>query len=116
MIEVISNKYTLPSNFKDLILERESYGLTAFGTRVAMPHPCRVCTKENIVCIAVLKDAMLWNEDEINVIILTSFSENMEEDTSPFIEAISNFICDDEKISELINNSSFDTFIKILGS
>lgn len=116
MIEVISNKYSLPSNFKDLILERESYGLTSFGTRVAMPHPCRVCTKENIVCIAVLKDAMLWNEDEINVIILTSFSENMEEDTSPFIEAVSNFICDDEKISDLINNSSFDTFIKILGS
>ena len=97
-------------------MERESYGLTTFGTRVAMPHPGKVCTKENIICIAVLSEAMTWNVDDINVIILTSFSENMEDDSSIFIEAISNFVCDDEKISELIKKPTFNNFVKILGS
>ena len=116
MIYVISKKYLLPANFKNLIMERESYGLTTFGTRVAMPHPGKVCTKENIICIAVLSEAMTWNVDDINVIILTSFSENMEDDSSIFIEAISNFVCDDEKISELIKKPTFNNFVKILGS
>lgn len=116
MICVISKKYLLPANFKNLIMERETYGLTAFGNSVAMPHPGKVCTKENIVCIAVLKEALAWNEDEVNVIILTSFSENMEDDSSVFIEAISNFVCDDDKISELIKKPTFKNFVKILGS
>lgn len=116
MIDHISARTALPENFCELVLQREKYGLTSFGNLAATPHPCRTCTEENIVGVAILEKPIDWGSNDVQVIILLSLSMNESLDSKLFIEATTNFISDDDAIERLIQNRSFDYFLNLLMS
>lgn len=114
--EHIRKFYAIPDDFESFVLEREKYGITSFGTGVALPHPKTICTDRNIVVVAVLNKPVLWGNDEVQIIILTSLSNNFNEESDEFIETTSEFMMDIEKINYLAEHPDFNIFMDLLCS
>ena len=104
----------LPDEFEDSVLMRESLGATDFGNLTAIPHPCRIMTSETVVAVAVLKKEILWNTQKVQVVILTSLSEDDSEDVRRFYDVTSSFLMNRGAVQELIAAPVFEKFQDLL--
>ena len=114
MIEVIRKHHEVPENFKELVMQRERYGLTSFGSLAATPHPAKICTKENIVCVAILDEAIDWGSNDVQVIILLSLSDDEKKDVSGFIQTTTDLISDETRLKKLIEEQTFEKLMELL--
>lgn len=112
--ERIQAETALPEGFEESVLQRESFGPTDFGNLTAIPHPCRIMTKETIVAVAVLSKEILWSTQKVRVIILTSLSEEESEDVHKFYDVTAAFLMDKEAVRELIDIPAFERFRQLL--
>lgn len=104
----------LPKGFEESVLQRENFGPTDFGNLTAIPHPCRVMTKETLVAVAVLQHEIKWSVNPVRIVILTSLKEERDEETQKFYEVTANFLSDKEAVQTLIQNPAFNTFEKMI--
>lgn len=102
----------LPKGFEDSVRQREALGPTDFGNLAAIPHPCRIMTKETLVAVAVLEKEIKWSSNLVQVVILTSLKEEKDEDTQKFYEVTANFLSDQEAVVSLIREPVFENFEK----
>lgn len=109
----INKVIELPKEFEESVLQRESMGPTDFGNGTAIPHPCKIMTKETIVAVAVLKKEILWSTQKVRVIIMTALSEDSE-DTRRFYEVTSSFLMNHEAVQALIDTPIFENFLGLL--
>ena len=114
MVDKIKEKYELPSDFEELVMQREKYGMTSFGTLAAMPHPNKTCTKDNIVCVAITDEPIDWGQNNVQVIILLSLSTDKNQDYSAFIQATTELISRNECLEQLIKKRNFDSLMDML--
>lgn len=104
----------LPEEFEASVLQRETLGPTDFGNFCAIPHPCRIMTKETLVAVAVLEQEILWFTNPVRVVILTSLKEENNEETQKFYEITAKFLSDREAVRKLIEKPDFEQFEKII--
>lgn len=104
----LRNVTELPEGFEDSVMQREMFGPTDFGNLTAIPHPCKIMTKETIVAVAVLKEKILWSSQYVQVIVLTSLSEAESEDIRRFYDVTSSFLMNEEAVLKLIRTPEFE--------
>lgn len=102
----------LPDGFEESVQMRETFGPTDFGNLSAIPHPCRIMTKETLVAVAVLKHEIKWSTHMVQVVVLTSLKEEKDEDTQKFYEITAKFLSDKEAVRNLIEKPDFENFEK----
>lgn len=105
---------TLPDGFADSVRQRESFGPTDFGNLAAIPHPCRIMTKENLVAIAVLQKEIRWTTHQVQVVILTSLSSENDDEVQKFYDITSEFLSDKHAVRNLIAEPTFANFEKMI--
>lgn len=110
----IQSDAELPDGFEESVLRRESFGPTDFGNLTAIPHPCRIMTKETIVAVAILTKEILWSTQKVRVVILTSLSEEDSEDVHKFYDVTSAFLMNRNAVNNLINTPVFEKFQQLL--
>ena len=110
--ERMSKVVRLPEGFVESVKQREDLGSTDFGNLTAIPHPCRIMTKETLVAFAVLRNEILWSVNKVQVVILTSLKEEKDEDTQKFYEITAKFVSDKEAVRSVIKEPSFENFEK----
>lgn len=106
----ISQVSEIPVDFEESVLQREQFGPTDFGNLCAIPHPCRLMTKETLVAVAVLQQEVLWSTNPVRVVILTSLKEEKSEETQKFYEVTANFLSDREAVKRVIEEPCFENF------
>lgn len=110
--ERMSKVVKLPKEFEHSVQQREHLGSTDFGNLTAIPHPCRIMTKETLVAFAVLREEILWSVNRVKVVILTSLKEEKDEDTQKFYEITAKLASDKEAVRSLIKNPDFENLEK----
>lgn len=116
LCDVIEKQEKVDSDFYEMILERESFVQMDYENGVALPHPNRIASEESFVYVAVLEEPVLWNEAQVQVIILTSIGRREEDDKDRqrFYEATARFALNGEFVKELIEKPEYDTLMKLL--
>lgn len=104
----------LREGFEESVQQRELIGPTDFGNFTAIPHPCRILTKETLVAVAVLKEEIKWSSNMVRVVVLTSLKDEKDEDTQKFYEITAKFLSDREAVRNLIEVPTFENFEKII--
>lgn len=112
MVDQIKQSKDLPDNFTDLILERESTGATDFKNYIALPHPKELVTESTIISIAILDQAIVWNTEEVQVVLLVSVQKKFNTELNLFYKVMSKFISSKEEVSKLIKHKNYKEFIK----
>jgi lichenan operon transcriptional antiterminator len=112
----MSSNVKLPEGFYESVMERESLHSTDYSPYVAVPHPTKLVTEEDIVAVAVLDRPVFWGRYEIQVLLCAFLSMNDEEPTQLFYEVTSHFITDRKMVDQLVRDPSYSTLIGILGT
>lgn len=112
--EKIRDVTDLPAGFYDSILRREYLGATDYGNLVAIPHPERVMTPKNVVCVSVLDHPIKWAVNPVQVVFLVSLSLEDQGDTTNFYKVTSQFISSEDAVSALLAKSSYENLIDLL--
>lgn len=114
LCQKISRKKSLPKGFYEAVLKREDMAQTDFGNLIAIPHPCEVMTEETFVCVAVLKDPVLWSRHPVQVVLLVSIGKNEEKGISDFYKYTSKLALSQKAVQELILKKDFHVLIRLL--
>lgn len=98
----------LPDDFEESVFLRESFGPTDFGNLAAIPHPCRMMTKETIVAVAVLPKELLWSTQKVQVVVLTALSEEETDDVRKFYDVTASFLMNRDAVQSLIAEPTYE--------
>ena len=119
-VEMATRKNTVWGNIvsaADLfasVLSREELSPTDYGNLVAIPHPDKVFLETTLVAVAILEKPIIWNREQVQIIILTLIGSEEDPDIQKFYEATTDLLLRTEDISELIYRRTFDSLIGML--
>lgn len=114
MCSLIKEKEDVPKNFEKAVLERQKIAQTEFGNYVAIPHPCKTLSKRTFACVAILKEPIIWEKEEVQIVFLVSIENNPSKEIQKFYKTTSKLLINKQYISELRKNKDFETLIKLL--
>ena len=112
---IIEEQEDVSDDFYDLVMQREEYPHMMYNNMIAMPHPNRICSAYTFAYIAILKEPIIWNDEMVKVVLLSSPGSQDSRNRQRFYEIIAKFALNKEAIQELIQNPTFSTFIELLG-
>lgn len=104
----------VPQSFYESVMKREAIARTEFGNLVAMPHPNETMSKETFVCVAILKEPILWEERDVQVVFLVSVENSEVVDLQNFYEVTAKFLLSTNCIQELIKNRTYETMMALM--
>ncbi len=110
----IAQQEQVDHDFYDLVLEREAYTQMDYGNGIAIPHPNRIASEETFAYVVVLKEAILWNQQKVQVVLLTSVGKRSDPNRQFFYETTARFALNPLKIKALIENPVFSQLLLLL--
>ncbi|EFW23739.1 BglG family transcription antiterminator [Solobacterium moorei] len=113
MSKRLMQKYEFKEDLYDSVIRREQMASTDFCYKTAMPHTDKLISEKSHVCIGILKEPIIWDENEIQLIFLVSVGKDRKE-SQEFYSLISKFVLNEKMIDQLINTSSYEIFIKTI--
>ena len=89
-------------------------GSTDFGNMMAIPHPYEKKLKDNLVCAAVLKRPVLWQINQVQLVILSALNGSQGSEIQKFFEMVSKLMLRKDLIDEIIREQAYETLCDIL--
>jgi len=106
----------MSSELRDSVAERESIASTAFGNRVAMPHPLRAMSRRTAVAVGLLDEPVSWGGKEVQAVFLILISDSEDEDLKPFYELMLRLSSSPERMGALIADRRYESLMAQLSS
>ena len=114
IVEKCHKYYELPSNFEELVNEREQLATTEFNDLVAFPHSHKPVSSSTFVSVTLLKKPLLWKNHKIRIILLSSIENNKIKELDDFYKVISTLMSDQSLQWQLLNQPTYNHFIEIV--
>lgn len=106
------------SDFNDDLYEsclrREVLGSTAYGHRIALPHPDSLISHKTLVITALLDRPVQWSQPKVQLVFLICVEKGNQNDLRVLFEHISKLMMNDQWVKEIIDSQSYQRFISIL--
>lgn len=112
---LIEKKY-ITQKVKENIFNREKLASTEIGDLVAIPHDMNEEIKESFISVSVLKKAITWNKEKVQVVFFIGMSVEDREEWKAYLEKIYKNIIDIDVIKKIIKCQSFDELKKVVSN
>lgn len=111
----MAQAYPIPEEkFYQSVLAREQLGGTDFGNLVAIPHPEDCLIHQNIICVGILNQPVLWSVNQVQLVVLVSIYESTSDQTQKFYQMTSALLSDPARVKRIIARRSYEHFIKLM--
>lgn len=110
----IATVRAVPDDFEAQVREREQLAQTAFGNRVAMPHPMEPSTDETFIAVLLLDNPIDWGIRPVQAIFLVSVAHERDHDLNDFYSVLSRMFLSTSAIDELLGDQRFGTLQGLL--
>lgn len=114
MSNKIAELYGVKTGLYESCLKRESLASTEFGNLIAIPHPEQSFTAHTIVSVAILKEPILWNEREVQLVFMLSYGDTETDNLDTFFAKSAHFLTDAKEINRAIHVKDYEDFIRII--
>ena len=104
----------IPDDFKDSVLERESFSSTSIVYGLAIPHNLNVAAKRSCVSVAILNKAIRGGEFDVSIVILLGIREEDKKLMNIFFEWLSYIVSDSNRFMRLLEIKTYDEFISMV--
>lgn len=95
----------------ELVRERERAASTAFGNRIALPHPIRPITEATCVCVALLDRPVSWGGSEVELVMLVAIGTEDPEALDFFFSGAASLLSDSASVDRILAERTFEAFI-----
>ena len=113
MSQYLESIYSTECDLYASIMNRENLGSTDFCYKSAMPHTDRFIYEETKVVVGILKDSIIWNTNEVQVVFMIAIGKD-KKDNQVFYNVLSKFMLDKNKIHKLLAHKDYEEFIEML--
>ena len=99
-----TEKHVVTENFYDSVMDRESKTTTTIGNGVSLPHGSPTAVNESKVGIAILKNPIMWDNEQVQVVFLLAFRLSTRDEISRiqmFYKEYVTLIDSEEKLEKL---------------
>lgn len=97
------------------VLYRESMGNTVFCKDVAMSHPDKAICHTTHICISVLKEPVLWQQDkQVRVVFLICISKDKKDNLTMMYKYLSKIVTNKTYIDRLVKGHQYETLLDII--
>ena len=103
-------------DFYELVARRERVASTAFGNRVAVPHPLEPASQRSFVAVALLDQPVRWGRQDVEVVLLLSLSEDAGDVPEGFQEALAELVLSAGAVDRLLADRGWETLMELLDS
>lgn len=108
------NEIVFPS-FTKSILYRETLSPTNIDNFLAIPHPMELSSTKTKICVAVLDEPIIWNEEvSVKFVMMLAINKNDYFDMDSVYNIFIKIINDDGIQDKLSNCTNFNEFISIV--
>lgn len=114
LCDIIMKQERVDDNFYDLVLERESYIQMNYGNLIAIPHPNQIASEETFAYVVILDHPIPWNEQIVQVVLLTSIGRKEDKNRQRFYEATARLSLSKTAIEQLIEMPEYEMLINLL--
>jgi len=114
MCDAIRKVIEIPSDFYQLVIQREAMAPTEFGNNIALPHPIKPITNSTFVAIGMLKKPMKWEKLQVKFIFLISTKKDSKESLSLFNESITALVFNKKAMLKLEKEPTLKTLKEII--
>lgn len=118
IINFITNKMVkkgyLKEGDKESFFKRENVSSTEIGNLIAIPHAIDIAPEISKVCILINKKTILWDEEQVKLVILMSIEKEQYLEFGQILEELYLRLDNKEKVIKLINARDYAEFIKLL--
>ena len=97
-----------------MVYRREQAAPTAFGNRVAMPHPLEVASTQSFVALALTDEPIIWGGLEVQAVFLVSIARDATDVSEGFFSAMSELVLSEASIDRLLSERSWQTLIELV--
>lgn len=94
----------MTEEFYDSVMDRESKTTTTIGNGVSLPHGSPTAVNESKVGIAILKNPIMWDNEQVQVVFLLAFRLSTRDEISRiqmFYKEYVTLIDSEEKLQKL---------------
>lgn len=110
----VAETRSVPPDFIQRVFERESLAQTAFGNRVAMPHPMEPCSDDTFVAVLLLDEPVAWGQQQVQAIFLVSIARERDHDLNDFYSVLSRMLLSTKAIDVLLGDQRPETLRRLL--
>jgi len=114
MCDAIHKVMDIPSDFYELIIQREEMAATEFGNNIALPHPIKPITNTTFVAIGMLKKPIKWHKQQVKFVFLISTQKDNKESLSLFNESITALVFNKKAMLKLEKKPTLTTLKDII--
>lgn len=114
LCDLVERHEGLSGEFRQGVLLREAAARTAFGNRVAIPHPLEPLGARTVVAVGLLDRPLDWGGSPVQAVFLVSVDRNGGEDLHEFNHALADFVSDRERVDQLIADQRYETLERLL--
>lgn len=114
MCDAVHKVMEVPSDFYQLVIQREEMATTEFGNNIALPHPIKPITKSTFVAIGMLKKPIKWEKLQVKFVFLISTKKDSTESLSLFNESITALVFNKKAMLKLEKEPTLKTLKEII--
>lgn len=114
LCEIVMANETVDEDFYEMVMKREQDPQVTYGTGAAIPHPDRLCSAYTFGYLAVLPEPVIWNDESVQVVLLTSPGREDPLVRQDYYETMARLVLDPAKISRLADRPEYDFFVRLL--
>lgn len=103
-----------PAELEASVLERERLAPTAFGNRVAMPHPLEPMGERTAVAVALLDTPISWNKQEVQAVFLVVIARDRAHDLTDFYNRFTRLLWSADAIHDLLVTQRREALLELL--
>ncbi|MBQ2655126.1 MAG: transcription antiterminator [Erysipelotrichaceae bacterium] len=112
IISEINKHICLPENFYQLVMEREKFGSTSYGNKIAVPHPISSEGMPEFISICKLNKPIMWDDKYVQFVFLISLNTSGQS-IQAFFSKLSKNLLDNEKIFQLQKVENYEEFLDV---
>jgi len=104
MSQAMEEKHVVTEDFYDSVMDCESKTTTTIGNGVSLPHGSPTAVNESKVGIAILKNPIMWDNEQVQVVFLLAFRLSTRDEISRiqmFYKEYVTLIDSEEKLEKL---------------
>lgn len=104
----------LPDNYTELIYEREEIAPTAYGNRIAIPHPISPQTRKTFLTVCTLNKPIDWAGKKVQFVCLLNVEKNSQEDLQDMYNILGQIVNNEKLVHKLIDSTTYHAFIQTI--
>ena len=112
IIDEVKKHISLPDNFYHLVMERENFGSTSYGNKIAVPHPISSEGMPEFISVCKLSKPIIWDGKYVQFVFLISLNTSGQS-IQAFFSRLSKNILDNDKIFRLQKVETYEEFMNI---